>query len=367
MKKLIFVLIFTLFLSVLSFNVSATEATEDDLSQKLFDGIDVEVWDILEDFGITSFDSESVYNISFSSILEYYKDSLSEYLKGTLSLFTRVFSLILLGGITSLVINTKKYKDILSVLLVPIVTVILTDEIRLCINSALSLLKLNGNFMLVFVPIYAVAVSVAGNPAAAVTYNTFVLGFSEVISAGINYGLVDIIGCFFCLCIGFSLNRFINFPRFLSAVNRLISFVFGLVSSLFTSFLSLKGIFAASTDSVAAKGIKFAIGSLIPVIGSSISDAYSTLIGSFGVLKNSVAIVGIFVMLALNFPVIAETVIFNIALNTLSFISELFDCDELSNVLRAFACGIKIIGLLVLSEMLILIISTAIMLTVKGG
>lgn len=367
MKKLIYITAIILLCFVSASSISAVENIENDLSEKLFTALDGEVVDILEEFGITSIDTENIYNISFKSIVDYYKDTLKGYLKSSLTLFSKVFALIIIGGATSMIISEKRYGEILSVLLVPIVTLILVDEINLAVSSALSLLRLNGNIMTAFVPIYAVAIAVAGNPATALTYNTLVLGFAEIASAVINLGLVDIIGCFLCVCIGFSVNKSINFTRFISSVNRFVTFVLGLGSSLFASMLSVKGIFSVAADSVASKGIRFAIGSLIPVIGSSISDAYSTLLGSFGILKNSVAIIGISALVIMNFPVVTEIVIFNISLNILSFISEMLDCFELSNILKAFACGIKVIGLLLVFEIFVLIISTAIMLTLKGG
>ena len=367
MKKIFSAFVTYLMIFMLSFSVYGTEEIEQEISDKLFSETDDEITDVLESFGIDSLDYESIYNISLKNVFLYFKDSLKSYFSKGIRLFSDVFAVIILAGTISLVTEERKYKNVLNILLIPVITLMLVDEVNLCLSSALSLLKLNGNFMLSFVPIYATVIAAAGNPATALTYNTFVLGYAELISAFINYGLVDIIGCFFCLSIGFSVNRNINFSRFISTVNRFVSFGLGLASSVFASTLSVKGIFASSADSVTAKGIRFTIGSLIPVIGSAISEAYSTLIGSIGILKNSVAIIGILAVLLINIPVIAELLIFNISLNSLSFISELYDCPELSDALKAFACGIKIIGLLVIFEAFILIITTAIMLSVKGG
>ncbi len=367
MKKILTALITVYLLFGFSLNVFATEEIKQDVSDRLFSGMDDEITDILEDFGLDSLDYESIYNISFESVFLYFTDSFKDYFSSGLKVFAEIFAVIILGGTVALITDERKYKNILNVVLIPLVTLMLVDEINLCLNSALSLLKLNGNFMMSFVPVYAVVIAAAGNPATALTYNTLVLGYAEFTSALINYGLIDLIGCYFCISIGFSVNTNINFSRFISAVNRFISFSLGLVSSVFASLLSVKGIFAAATDSVAAKGIRFTIGSLIPVIGSAISEAYSTLIGSIGVLKNSVAIIGILAVILINIPVVTELLILNVSLNVLSFISELYDCSELSDALKAFACGIKIIGLLVIFEAFILIITTAIMLSIKGG
>lgn len=367
MKRISIILIIaSVFCLGFGFDAYATEEIKDEISEKLFSENN-EITEILEDFGITSLDYESIYNISFKSIFLYYKDAFSDYITGCVRLFSKVLSVIILGGSVSFIADDRKYKSIITVLLVPIVILLLTGEINLCLSSAVSLMKLNGSFMLSFVPVYAITVAIAGNPSAAITYNSLVIGIAELVSAIINYGFTDIIGCYFCLCIGLSVNESVNFPRFISSVNRLITFCLGLVSSIFTAFLSVKGIFSAAADSVASKSIRFVMGSLIPVIGSSLSDAYSTLMGSLGILKSSVAIVGIIAVILINLPVLFEIVLFNISLNALSFISELFDNNPLTNILRAFACGVKVIGLLVTFEAFVLIISTAIMLSFRGG
>lgn len=366
--KISAVTIFLIILCLVSaFPVSATAVITDDLSDRLFSDMDEQISDALDDFGITTIDSESIFNISVENIFLYFKENFSVYFSSSLKLFTKVLGVIIIAGVFAFIIDEKKYKDAINILLVPIVTVIIVEELNLCISSAMALIRLNGNFILAFVPVYAIAVAVSGNPATAITYNTMVLGFSEIISAVLNYVFSDIIGCYFCLCIGFSVNKSINFPRFISAVNRFVSFVLGLISSVFASVLTVKGIFSAATDSVSAKGIRFAIGSLIPVIGSSISEAYSTLIGSIGILKNSVALIGIIAVMLISTPVIIEIALFNISLNMLSFISEFFECNELSDSLRAFASGVKIIGLVAVFEAFILIISTAVVMSIKGG
>lgn len=367
MKRILFLFIVILLFVSTFITVSAVSDINSDLSDRLFSGLDDEVRDILEDFGITSLDSESIYNISINSIFSYYKKNIKEYLKGNIELFGKVLGVIISGGAVSFIIDEKKYKNILSFLLIPVIVFIFVDEINLCISSALSLLKLNGNFMMSFVPVYAITIAVSGNPATAITYNTLVMGFAQTLSAVVNYGFVDFMGCFFCLSISFSVNRNINFSRFLSAVNRFVTFALGLVSTVFASMLSVKGVFSAATDTVTAKSIRFAIGSLIPVIGSSISESYSTLLGSIGIIKNSVAVIGLIAVVIINLPVIFEIVILNISLNILSFISEILECKQISDFLRALACGVKIIGLLIILEAFVLIISTALMLTMKGG
>lgn len=367
MKRIISILLALLSIFIMKITVSAADDFETDISDKLFSSFDDEVIDSLEEFGITDLDYNSIYNISFSSVVSYYKDTFINLLSGSLKSFMKLFSVVLLVGFISFILESEKYKLLLSSLSVMAVTLMITESINLCLNSAISLIKLNSNFMLSFVPVYAITIAVSGSPTTALTYNSLILAFSEGVSSLINYGLVDLIGCFFCLSIAFSINDTLNSAKLISITNKVITFVLGLASSVFASVLTIKGSISVSADTVTSKGVRFAIGSLIPVIGSSISEAYSALLGSINLIKGSVAIIGIIAILIINLPVLIEIVLYYFSFSTLSFVSETLDCKDLSNAFSGFSCGIKIIGLLAVFEMFVFIISTAVMLSLKGG
>lgn len=367
MKKTISIILALICVFVMKATVYATEDFKADISDKLFSSLDSEVTDALDEFGISDLNAESIYNISLSNVLSYYKSTFSDLFIGSIKSFMKLLSVVLLVGFVTMILENEKQKSLLSCLSVTAVTLMITDSINLCLSSALFLLKLNGNFMASFVPIYAITVAVSGNMTSALTYNTLILAFSEGISALINYGLVDLVGCFFCLSIAFSVSGVKNFSRLISATNKGVSLVLGFVSSVFVSVLTLKSSLSASVDSVASKGARFAIGSLIPVIGSSISEAYSVLLGSINVIKGSVAIIGIISIIIINTPVLLEIVLYYLSLSTLSIICETLSCKALSDAFSGFSCGIKIIGLLSVLEMFIFIISTAVMLMLKGG
>ena len=120
-------------------------------------------------------------------------------------------------------------------------------------------------------------------------------------------------------------------------------------------------------DSVAVKGIRFAISSLVPVLGSSISEAYSSVIGSINLIKGSVAALGIIAVILINIPVLAEILLYHFLLSALSYICDFSGSVTMANTFRSFCCALKILMLLCVFQMFVLIISTGIMLLIKGG
>ena len=92
----------------------------------------------------------------------------------------------------------------------------------------------------------------------------------------------------------------------------------------------------------------------------------SVIIGSINLIKGSVAIVGIFVILIINIPVLVETLIYYLSFTAMSYLSDSFSGVRVGETLRGIACAVRILMLLCVFEMFILIISTGIMLSLKG-
>ncbi len=344
-----------------------TEYNEEYFSDSLFSVIDNKTVDALEELGIDSLDYEKIYSVSFSNLVDYFSEDLKTIVKGCVYDTFLLFCVLIILGVVSTYFQIDKKDSLISVLSVIVVSLISISRINPILSTVLSAMKMNSTFMLSFIPIFTLLISLSGNPGSAVTYNSLALIFAEGISAFINNAAVELIGIYFCISNSFSLNNMMNINRFINIVNKAVSFVIGFISCGFTGLLSIKGILSSAVDGASAKSIRYLLSSLIPIVGSSISDAYSSLVGSINLIKSSVAVVGIIVILIINIPSLAEGFFYCISYSALSYLSEVMGNDEISGVLRAFSSGIRILLLLSVLEIFILIISTGIMLNIKGA
>lgn len=373
MKKIIYrTFILIALISALALNVSATnnidfDSLESDVRSSLTSAIDGDTLDVLSDIGIDNFSFDEIYNISFKNISSFFKDTLTDKLSSVSKDISGLFCIIMVAGIISALFKDYSDENFTSMLCVVIISVITINIINNTLNAVVSVLDLSGNFMAGFAPVYTLIISLSGNAASALTYNTFAVILAEVISAFISGGIINIVGLYFCLGISFTLNESINISRFNSIVNRSVSISLGLAGSAFTGFLSFKNILSVSVDRVSVRSVRFLISSLIPIVGSSISDAYSSLIGSINLIKSSVAIVGILVIIIINTPIIIETLVYYISFNLLSYLSDSLSVNRVGDVFRVFAGGIRILLLTCIFEVFILIITTGIVLSVKSG
>ena len=84
----------------------------------------------------------------------------------------------------------------------------------------------------------------------------------------------------------------------------------GIITTVFVSALSLEGTLGGSVDGVTLKGIKAATSGLIPVVGKTLGDSISTVLGCTNVIKNALGVVGIIVIIGIcAFPIIKLTVL----------------------------------------------------------
>ncbi len=81
---------------------------------------------------------------------------------------------------------------------------------------------------------------------------------------------------------------------------RLNKYLLSFVMVIFTGVLSVTKFAASSFDSVAARGLKFAVSSAVPLVGGSIADAMNTVAGGSLLLKNSVGAVGVALLIGVS-------------------------------------------------------------------
>ena len=345
--------IFTVILLVLSMVIwaSATDGIE-----KNFEETEKELYALIDDDIKSVINFDNLESIDSSSI-----ESVSRFFSETLN--SKIIAVIMLISAFSLTFTNCNLLDLLSVLSVILLTVSKTSHL---INMSLSSVSLCSKFMLGFIPIYAGIIAFSGNTATAVSYNSISLMFAEGLSFFGSAFASKVVGGYYCLTISFAPNENINLNSFVNAFNKFITFSFGILSSLFATFLTIRSVLSSAVDTVSAKGIRLLISSTIPIIGGAISEAFSTLAGSINVLKSSVAVVGIIVLLIIIIPSVTEGFLYYISLNFLSYIGELCNCRRIAELTKALSIGIKFLIMLQILQLFLLIISTALMLTIKS-
>lgn len=372
MKKIFcFLTLLAFFLCLTDFSVYAADeirldSLTDEVSDSLFSSMEADVKDALQKIGISDLDFSKIYNLSFRDVLSYFTPAIKDKAVSVLKSFTGLFLLILLFSVMNTVIQGDGYDKTYSLFMTATVAVLVLPVLRSIIIPAVSVMKISNGFIISYIPVLTLILSFSGSGMSAMLFNTSVVGMCEIMSFLVNGILVDFTGCFICLVTAFSMNENLNAGRIISSVNKLFTLVVASAGTLFSGVLTVKNVMAVSVDSLSVKGIRFLLSSFVPVIGSSISEAYSSLLGSINLIKGSVAVIGILAVAVINVPVIVEIFLYYLSFSALSYFSEISCPGNTANIFRMCAAVARAFMVLVIFEMFILVISTGLVLTIKN-
>lgn len=138
------------------------------------------------------------------------------------------------------------------------------------------------------------------------------------------------------------------------------------VLTLFSAVLSLYGFTTKAFNAVATKGIKFAVGSLVPVVGGILSDTVETVLSGANLLKSAVGTAGMITVFTIAFSPAVKILIIMLLLKATAAIIEPFSEKRTVNMLLSVSEAVKMLFSMVVTSTLLFIISIGIILLSSG-
>lgn len=151
-------------------------------------------------------------------------------------------------------------------------------------------------FLKAVCPAVSVMTAVSGNASGVLAYKLGVTAGTEMLafvcSDVIFYGVY----AFLAVCVCCSLSPYFDLSGIVSLCERFVCLLLGIVGTVFTGFLSVKKVFGSAADTVALRGIKFAAGNFIPIVGGAVSDGLSSVIAGVRAVQSGVCIWSLVIM-----------------------------------------------------------------------
>lgn len=122
----------------------------------------------------------------------------------------------------------------------------------------------------------------------------------------------------------------------LGCLKRVITWSLGLFGTVFSAVFAFQTILAAGADSVAARTVKFTVSSAVPVIGGVVGDTVRTVAGGLGYLKDTVGLLGIFLLVLIVLPPLVQLLLYRAALALAGAVAELLGCEKEGRLLGDF-------------------------------
>ncbi len=373
-KKVIFVFLIIIVFNALSFNAEAydieffDEQIESSGASELMNKLSDEEKDLLEKVGITDIDFDSVFSASPRRIFDFFFEIIRNEYSSPFNCFVSLLVIVIIMAAVGQFIpedgeNSRAVCFISEIIAALYVIVPLAS----CVTRAVSAIYVSSNFVTALVPVLAAVITVSGNPTLALTYNSLSFTVAQVIARLGDSVFRPVIQVVFSLSIISSVSDAVNIKAIVEFIKKTVIFLLSFSATVFVTMLTVKGMLAASADSAAVRGIRFLIGNMIPVVGSAVSDAYMSIVGTLGLVKNTVGVFAVAAIAVINLPVLVECILWILMLNILAAVSDLFGQIKLSQLFRCISSSTVLLSVTIIFEILAFVLSVGLILVIKGS
>lgn len=330
--------------------------------------LDADTYKMLDELGVLDFSYESITGLSFNDIVGLLKSLFQKKAELPIKSSVTVLIFILLSAfLQSLKTESDDsvnmiYSTATALLVATVVLVKLTSTVSLA-SMAISVAS---NFVYAFIPVFCSIVVASGGITTGFSTNTTLLILAQGLSFISSNVFMPIVNCYLALGVTSSLRYELNLDKLLSSVKKIITTCISFVSGVFVSVLSVKTAVAGRADMLGLRSIRFAINSVVPVIGSSISEGLLSIQAYSSLIKSSVGIVGVMAVVLVFLPSIIEVVLWRISLTLCIIVSDVFGDKSVSAVLNAFLNTLLLINVILILSMVTTVISFGILIAAGG-
>ncbi len=372
-----FIYIFAVFIVLLIIPQTAyaeeTDDYQDYLNQYDFsfmEELDGDTYDLLDELGLTNFDYNTLVNFTVSDFLKSIKDILKGAVQTPIEACIAIFVFIILSSffqnLKSTMINDEM-SSVFSTVSALVIAVVLAVKMKTTLSLACTAISVCADFVFAFVPVFCIIVAASGNTVAAFSTNTMLLSLAQTLNYISKNIFVPLTNCFLAIGICSGLRSELNLSSLLAFLKKYITTAISMAAAFFVSVLSIKTAVASRADAIGLRSIRFAINSVVPVIGSAISEGLLSIQSYSSLIRSSVGVVGIIAVALVFMPAIIEVVLWRFFLSLSSLVSDVFGDKSVSLVIKAFADAMLIMNVILILSMVTTIISIGILIAAKGS
>lgn len=229
-----------------------------------------------------------------------------------------------------------------------------------CFETALlyanDVISLMTSFMNKFTPVLMVTLFACGKTVSAVSFEPVMSASVVVISIIIEKCLIPLMVFSAVLAVASNVGDGAGISGFIKIIKSITRWLMAFVITLFTGINAVYGLSVSTLDAVSAKTMKFAVGSLVPVVGGFLSDTLETVLSSAKLLKNAVGVSGVLILCGMCIVPVIKIGIMQLMLKFCAALTEPITDKRISLMLWSVSEAItSVFGTLILTAVLFLI------------
>lgn len=316
--------------------------------------------------GISADDPESLLSFSMKDFFGSVTGELRRAVQQPIKTAGKLLGVILLSAFAGAVGGNKDTSRTYAALCTICAVLTAAEPITHVLSHASAVLEGGASFMLSFSAVFGAVLAVSGGIATAAAYRGAVVLLCEAAMQVSAHFLLPLLSMVLAMSIVDAVNPAISLEGIIRLVHKSTVWILGLFMSLFLAMLSVQSMAAVSMDRFGTKTSKFMISTFVPFVGSAVSDAYGTVLGSMHILRSATGMLGILSLLVLLLPVLLELILYRLILSAAAAVSEMLGAGSLKRLFKnmesVFAAALSV----AVSFSVMFIVSAAVMLLLGG-
>lgn len=312
----------------------------------------------------------SLLSMTPSELLAAIKDAALQQVSGPLEVLGRLLAVALLCAVLSAVRQSAVSARLQGIFLVVATACILSflgEPVFACIDQTVQALRECSLFVMSFTPVMSGILIAGGNPASAGAYNLILFFAAQILAELAARTLIPLLNIYLALCIVAPMAPLLQLDKVTAAIKSVVCWGLGIITTLFVGMLSLQTVIGSGGDTLLLKASKFLAGSMIPVIGGTISDALAAAKGCVQLLKGTVGSFGILVAVLTFLPALLQVGMWYLSLKASAWVSSMLGAGEVAKLLESIVQAFSILLALIACFALLILVSTALMLLLTAG
>lgn len=362
MKRIICIII----AAAVLFTMGITACAED-----IADELDIDMDSIqnstAEEYGITPDNTEVMTELSPKEVFAYILETLADKVKYPIKVLAALTAVIFAGSLISGIgdgLSSKPLERVYGIVSVLVCTGVVSAPVSKCIDTTAKTIISGSEFMIGYIPVYAGIIATSGGVTSAVSYNTILLLVAEAAARLATDCIVPAMSVCMALGIIEAVNPSFRLTTLTDSITKAVKFILGFIMVIFIGLLSLQSIIGTSADTLGVKAAKYLAANCIPVIGSAVADAYTTIKSSLGILRGGTGFFGVAVIFLTVVPPLTELIVMRAAIAIAQVIGELFGVKNIDILLKNASSVLSMLFSVMVCFSVMFIVSTAIMMLI---
>ena len=341
----------------------------EDEKNRLESGVSDQTRDEMSSIGINGID-DVMTGVDISAVFDHAREILSRYAPAPLSALAMLLCVIMIASIAESYTYSLRYthtKEIMGAAVSLLTVSSVISPIAKLSADSVSVIGGAASLMLIYLPIMAGLLAFSGAAISSAGYYAAVVTGAGALSKLASSVLAPLLNIFLSLAVCSGIGGRIRLNGLIEMIAKAFKWLLTFSVSMFIAVIGMNSALSGAADGLSGKAAKFTLSSLIPMIGSSLADAYQTVRSSLGLLRSGM---GVFVILAVMIsfaPVLVRALLWTLAVNCAKTAAEAFSVSSAGHIFNALISYLSALRALMIGVLIAFIVSSAVMIRVGGS